>query len=493
MRQLIWAGVLVFTLTGCSHSSIDYSARETQEERIIHSLPKAKEDMGSRGVNRARIPIEVNSEVERWISYFQGKGRPHFQRYMERSGRYLTLMKRILRENGVPEDLVYVAMIESGFTGKIRSRAGAKGYWQFMNATGRHYGLRSNRWVDERYDPVMSTKAAASYFKSLYNLFGNWFLAMASYNVGENRVKSVVMRYQTRDFWELARKGRLPNETRHYVPKFIAASLIAKDPGKYGFYDLNYQPAMEFEVIKSKKAIDLRKLAAKVGVSYSEIKALNPAWKSRYALVLRDELAVRVPIGRKDRAFEVMATAQVNDKRFSSYRLPAGSRYSRYRVKSGDVLSQIAEDFNVPLSRLLRVNGLRRNSVIRPGMRLRIPLGAKTQRKRSRKFSMNKRPRRVRVRRGDTLTNLARRYKTTIAQLRQANGMKSNRLYKGQLLKIPALKGARNVYKKYRIRRGDTLSSVARRYGVTLHSLLKANKLALRSKIYKGQMIVIPK
>src|SRR5262249_50776712 len=151
--------------------------------------------------------------------------------YLERSARYLPMMKNVLRENGLPEDLVYVAMIESGFSPRAHSRANAVGYWQFIRSTGKRFGLHVDTFIDERRDPVLSTRAAAEYFKALYDLLGSWHLSMAAYNVGEMRVKRAVTRYYTRDFWELIRKRRaMPAETRNYVPKFIAAALIAKNP-----------------------------------------------------------------------------------------------------------------------------------------------------------------------------------------------------------------------------------------------------------------------
>ncbi|MFN7262309.1 MAG: lytic transglycosylase domain-containing protein, partial [Pseudobdellovibrionaceae bacterium] len=168
------------------------------------------------------IPVEMNPLVEKWVNYFQGRGRPHMERYLARSNRYIGLMKKILRQNGLPEDLIYIALIESGFSSKATSRAAAVGYWQFIRPTGKRYGLEINSLVDERRDPVLSTQAAAEYFKGLYSVFGSWYLAMASYNVGENRVKREVMNHYTRDFWELARKKRFPQETINYVPKYIA-------------------------------------------------------------------------------------------------------------------------------------------------------------------------------------------------------------------------------------------------------------------------------
>ncbi|HVK60718.1 MAG TPA: lytic transglycosylase domain-containing protein, partial [Bdellovibrionales bacterium] len=187
-------------------------------------------DLSDSGSDLEAIPLEVNKNVLQWIDYFQGRGRPHMERYLQRSTRYMPIMKKILRDNGLPEDLIYIALIESGFSSTAHSSASAVGYWQFIRGTGKHYNLKIDGYVDERRDFVKSTQAAAEYFKGLYSLFGAWYLAIASYNVGENRVKSLVMKNHTRDFWKLARENRLPDETTNYVPKFLAARLIAKDP-----------------------------------------------------------------------------------------------------------------------------------------------------------------------------------------------------------------------------------------------------------------------
>jgi len=188
------------------------------------------------------IPHHYNSHVQKWLDYFQSKrGAVHMQTYLERSTKYIPTMKKILRENGMPEDLVYIALIESGFGSSAKSHAGAVGYWQFIAPTGRRYGLQINSLLDERKDPFKSTLAAVKYFRSLYNVFGNWYFAFAAYNGGENRMFRVLMKHDSRDFWTIAEtKKMLPKETANYIPKFIAARMIAKNPEKYGFTKLDF-------------------------------------------------------------------------------------------------------------------------------------------------------------------------------------------------------------------------------------------------------------
>jgi membrane-bound lytic murein transglycosylase D len=208
------------------------------------------------------------------------------ERYLSRSTRYAPIMKEILRKEGLPEDLIYIALIESGFSSTAHSTASAVGYWQFIRGTGKQYRLRIDSFVDERRDFERSTVAAADYFKGLYNLFGAWYLAIASYNVGENRVKGLVMRNKTRDFWKLARERRLPQETVDYVPKFLAARLIGKEPAKYGFTDVEYMPPLEFSTVSFASPIDIRRLATEMGLRVRRSSRFEPglqAWRGSNA------------------------------------------------------------------------------------------------------------------------------------------------------------------------------------------------------------------
>ena len=226
---------------------------------------------------RFDIPMVINDRVVAWMEYFQGAGRRHFTRYLKRSGRYLPLMRQILIEEGLPQDLVYIAMIESGFNMHARSRANAVGSWQFIRATGRRYGMRADGWVDERRDPYRATRAAASYFRDLYGEFGDWYLAMAAYNAGEGRVRKAIRTTGSRNFWHIARHHRaLHAETRDYVPKFIAAAIIAKMPDRFGFAEVVLDQPVEFETGKVETQTDLAVIAKCAGVGRDAVFDLNP-------------------------------------------------------------------------------------------------------------------------------------------------------------------------------------------------------------------------
>ncbi len=222
------------------------------------------------------FPIAHNREVERFIHLYEKSRRVDFQRRLARAQRYLPLMKKIFTDRGVPEELVYVALVESGFHPVARSSANAVGIWQFTRATGKHYGLRSSYWFDERRDPVKSTIAAAMYLSDLHEMFNDWYLALAAYNAGTGAVERAIKRYGTRDFWKLSRRKALPRQTRNYVPKILAAITIARNPEKYGFNTNSSVPKFEFEDIVVSGHIRLRNFAKWLGVRTSELKKLNP-------------------------------------------------------------------------------------------------------------------------------------------------------------------------------------------------------------------------
>ncbi len=222
------------------------------------------------------IPITYNTKVKWWINYFQTSGRKWFKIYLERSNAYLPVMQKMLRERGMPQDLAYIAMIESGFSSQATSTAEAVGYWQFITPTANRYGLRTTWWLDERRDFTKSTTAAASYLSDLFRQFGSWYLTAAAYNMGEGRTQRLVNRHNSKNYWILSKRKDFPEETKHYIPKLLAAMLIAKAPKLYGFHELRLQEPYRYDYFNVPGGTDLHNLAKYVGVQSSQILKLNP-------------------------------------------------------------------------------------------------------------------------------------------------------------------------------------------------------------------------
>jgi membrane-bound lytic murein transglycosylase D len=310
------------------------------------------------------IPIVVNAKVEQFIQSFQTARRDRFSQWLARSTKYTPMMKTLLKEHGLPEDLVYLALIESGFNPYAYSRSKASGPWQFIYRTGKKYGLQVTWWVDERRDPEKSTIAAAQYLKDLYDMFECWYLAAAGYNAGEYKIARAMKRYRTEDFWELSKYRYLKTETKNYVPQMIAAALIAKDPETYGFTDIAYQDPLCFDRVTVPEVTGLDLLARACEISLEELRDLNPE-------LLRDctppnvqDYEVRIPCGRKEvfvRNFEALRPTQ----RF---------QFKTHVVKKGETLWQIARKYRVDMEPLLEINKLKRRSLLSIGTHLLIPI-----------------------------------------------------------------------------------------------------------------------
>ena len=245
-----------------------------------------------------QIPMVLNDSVENHLEYFKTKGRDVFQKWLDRSTRYIPVMQEIFREKNLPEDLVYVAMIESGFNPYAISWARAVGPWQFMPHTGKLYGLKIDWWVDERKDPIKATHAAAEHFKDLHNLFGSWPLALASYNAGAGKVQRAVLRTRSEDFWDLKDSRYIRRETKNYIPKFMAATIIAKNPEAYGFTVQPAGPYVYDEVVIT-ESTDLRLIARCAGTTYETVKELNPELKRWVTPPDTTHYILRLPSGTK--------------------------------------------------------------------------------------------------------------------------------------------------------------------------------------------------
>lgn len=243
------------------------------------------------------LPVTYNRRVSHWINYFQTRGKTWFRGWLEKSTRDMPFIQKELRNEGLPQDLAFMAMIESGFDPYAHSHANAMGPWQFIQPTAVRYGLRVNWWLDERRDLKKSTRAAIRYMRDLYAEFGSWYLVAASYNMGENGLRRQIQKHKTKDFWQLARAGALPQETMDYVPKILAAMLIAKAPSLYGFRDIAQMDPLDYEVVMVRSGTDLGQLADHLGVTRKALKDLNAEVMLGYIPMQIEKHPVRVPRG----------------------------------------------------------------------------------------------------------------------------------------------------------------------------------------------------
>ena len=310
------------------------------------------------------IPIVINGKVEQYIHYFQTTIRHKFVTWLSRSEKYIPFMKNVLKEHGLPEDLVYMSLIESGFNPYAYSRAKAVGLWQFMSMTGKRYGLRVNWWVDERRDPEKSTIAAARYLRDLYEMFACWYLAAAGYNAGEYKIINAIKRYRTEDFWKLTNYRYLKRETKDYVPLMIAAALVAKDPEKYGFTDVEYEEPLRYEKVKVPPLTDLSLIAEACEISLEEIKDLNPEIRRGVTPPNETEYEIKIPYGKKDLFLENFEAMQPLEK----------FQFKTHLAKKGETLKGIANTYRVDLEPLFEINHLNKTSLVSKGTILLIPI-----------------------------------------------------------------------------------------------------------------------
>lgn len=386
------------------------------------------------------IPLTLNSKVEYFISYFQTSGKKAFSKWLSRSERYIPMMKEVLKKEGLPEDLVYLAMIESGFSPHAYSVASAVGPWQFISGTGKRYSLRIDSWIDERRDPLKSTVAAALYLKELYSLFNkNWYLAAAGYNAGENKILRAIDMYKTRDFWEMSQGSYLKRETKDYVPKLVAAAIIAKDPAKYGFADIAYLPPIEFDTVSVTGKTDLEVAAKICDVPEKTIRDLNPELRRWCTPPNYENYQLKIPKGKKA-VFEVEYAKLPEDQRFKDRAV-----YTRYRVKRKESLASIARKFGTTQEALAEVNGLGGTKKI-AGRSILIPAKESDERPAA---------------------------KTD------------------PVLSASAEKG---VFKKYyTVKKGDTLASVSKKFNVSSKILMAWNNLKSKLALSPGKKIIVAK
>ncbi len=434
MKVYFFVISIALLMTSCAHKVTETEKKQAQVDNGEPTQFRVNETAidATKVEELEIIPTELNANVDKWIAYFQDRGRPHMEKYLLRSTRYEPLMKKVLRDNKLPEDLFYIALIESGFSSQAFSHASAVGYWQFIRGTGKRYKLKINQLIDERRDPVLSTQAAAEYFKDLYGLFNSWYLAMASYNVGEGRVIKATRKYKTQDFWALTKIRRaLPRETDEYIPKFIAAKLIAKNPSKYGFDGIDYMPPIEFDHVTINQPVNLRLMAEKMNINYEDFKALNPKFKGEIAPLDSDNiLGLRIPPG----SYEIAMNAAKDSGTDKVEYVADQEEIQSYKVRRGDNFSTIARKFRTSVAYLRDINDFARKKKLRAGQKIFVP---------DRTPLKEKRPELVAgrfhiVQPGDSLASIAEKYKVRVIDLKKANNLsRRSKLKSGVKLVLP--------------------------------------------------------
>ncbi len=356
----IYAGLLCLALSGdvTAAEEVRFNEYEIQtsltDEAICNTL---------RGISDSTYDDRALKAIRKNVTLFSETIKDRFSVYLSRSGKYLDLMRDILKENDIPEEIVFLPLIESGFSSRAYSRARAAGYWQFIASTAKKYGLTISWWRDERRDPVKSTVAAANYLKDLYGMFGSWNLAMAAYNAGEGKIKRALRRTKSDDYWSLLRTNYIKRETKNYVPKFVAASTIAKSPHDFGFGNVEYHPPFDYDTVTLESPIDLEVAAQCAETSVEVIKELNPELRRWCTPADVYEYSLRIPSG-STRTFAENLSLTPEEERLST---------DKYTVRNGDTFWKIARRTGVPLQVILDLNNLKKSTLLKVGTKLFIP------------------------------------------------------------------------------------------------------------------------
>ena len=451
----------------------------TNEEALLHT--------------RSELPLVMNEHVQRLINYFTKttRGKATIRVSMGRGNAYRPMIERILEEEGVPAEIYYLAMAESGFRPKARSHMAATGMWQFIASRGKQYGLPRDRYLDLRYDPESATRAAAKHLKDLHIEFNDWYLAMAAYNCGPNRVKSAIRRTGSRDYWTLLRRRALPRETRNYVPIILAMTYVGQNLDLFDIGEVDPAPEREYDTVRMRSATSFALIADATGSSVETIKDLNLAlYRSATPPYAYD---LRLPKGTQER-FEREIALVPPDKRLN---------WRRYEVRQGETLKAVAHRYKVKPEALASLNSLPEGQELAGGVRLTVP--TTTRLSIYRYFGSGRAggllepgTGRYRIASGDTLGGIARRFGTTVAKLLDWNGLTSTRIRAGRYLIVkPEGAGGQAVASgavpsgRYTVRRGDSLSAIGARFGASVSQLRAWNGIR-GTTIHIGQTLKVP-
>ena len=409
-----------------------------QEIKDLEKLGKweegvpAAEEAGE--VVKYDFPVTVNRQVEYYLEFFTGKHREHFAVWLSRSGRYLPMIREELHAAGLPEDLAYLAMIESGYKERAYSRAKAVGMWQFIKSTGRKYGLTINNYVDERRNPTKSTQAAVAYLNDLYREFGSWYLAVAAYNAGEGKIRRAIKKYGTTDFWEIAQGEYLKLETKRYVPKLIAAIIIAKEPAKYGFTDIVSEPGLAYDEVEVPRWTSIKAVALSCNMEPEDLKKYNNELSKGFTPPDMVSYPFRVPPGKKDEVERNLPRVQAI----------VSTEFKTHQVRKGETLNSICKKYGLTKTVVLKSNNLGAAG-LQAGQRLRIP------------------------------------YQTTSYKM-----LPEGTVARGYL----AAESAGGNFILHKILPGETISELSRRYSVPVYLIAAWNDLGDIGRIRAGQQLV---
>ena len=437
--------------------------------------------------NHNAIPLVMNKHVQGEIDRFTQYGeKSFFIKAYQRSGKYRPIIVPMLKAAGIPTELSWLPLIESGFKVNALSKARALGLWQFIPSTGYKFGLKRDTYIDERIDPVKSTQAAIAYLKELHQIFGDWSTVLAAYNCGEGQVLKVIRTQNINyldNFWDLYE--RLPQETARYVPRFMAALYIVNNPEKYGIDTTSVDEPLQYENVTVSKQMHLKNIAKTIGVSEETLCELNP--ELRYKILPEEKYSLRIPRGKAD-----ILLANLDDIPVSYPPRPA---YVYHRIRSGESLSTIARRYHTSVRKIMWANNLRRSSYIVAGKKLKIPLRGTTAviAQTDNKKNMDLPSKHV-VHNGDSLWNIAKRYGTTTKKIQELNNLSTTKLHIGQVLKISEYQeepqSSENL-KTYVVKSGDSPFEIAQLHRMPLNRFLHLNALTPDSTIFPGQKLQI--